>query len=173
MIQDDLFLIALREWMETAMHRSFHAFIRHNRESDLSLSQVNALFYLYHHGPGSVNDLANHLGITLAAVSQLLDPLIEAGLVLRSENPNDRRMKLIALTGKGESLVEKSKNTRHAWLADLARVLSEQEKAQLLPAIQLLNQRSLALTLEHHHPDPACGPDPGSRKAQKGDPPED
>lgn len=141
MPQDDLFLTALREWMEASMHRSFHAFIRHNRESDLSLSQVNALFRLYHHGPGSVNDLAQHLGVTKAAVSQLLDSLITAELIVRSENPEDRRMKLIALTDKGKSLVLRSMAIRQAWLADLAQELTEAEKAEILPAIQLLNQR--------------------------------
>ena len=146
----DAFLNTLREWMEASMHRSFHAFIRHNRESDLSLSQVNALFRLYHHGSGSVNELANYLGITTAAVSQLLDPLFAAGLVLRSENPNDRRMKLIALTEKGKFLVEKSMNTRHAWLSELSQVLTESEKERLLPAIQLLNQRTRTLTVDRH-----------------------
>ena len=140
------------------MHRSFHAFIRHNRESDLSLSQVNALFRLHHHGSGSVNELANYLGITTAAVSQLLDPLFTAGLILRSENPDDRRMKLIALTEKGKLLVEKSMNTRHAWLSELSQVLSDSEKEQLLPAIRLLNQRTRKLNVERN---PLCKHDSG------------
>ena len=153
MPQDDLFLEALREWMETAMHRSFHAFIRHTRDSDLSLSQVNALFRLYHRGPASVNDLAAHLGVTKAAVSQLLDPLFTAGLAQSSENPDDRRKKQIALTETGRRQVEQSMNTRHAWLSDLARGLTEPEKAQLLPAIQLLTRRTHEIEFERCHPD--------------------
>ena len=149
---EDPFLSALREWMEASMHRSFHAFIRHNRESDLSLSQVNSLFRLYHHGPNAVNDLASYLGVTKAAVSQLLDPLIAAGLVLRSENPDDRRMKLIALTDNGRTLVEKAMNTRHAWLSELAETLSAPEKVRLLPGIQLLNQRTRELNFEGGRP---------------------
>lgn len=152
MAVEDTFLTALREWMEASMHRSFHAFIRHNRESDLSLSQVNALFRLYHHGGSSVNDLANHLGITMAAVSQLLDPLIEKGLVLRSEDSQDRRKKLIALTEMGKDLVKKSMNTRHAWLSELSQILSETEKEDLLPAIKLLNQRTRDLIVEGKRP---------------------
>ena len=148
----DPFLTALREWLETGMHRSMHAFIRYTRESDLSFSQVNTLFRLYHHGASSVNDLAGHLGITKAAVSQLLDPLITAGLVLRSENPADRRMRLIGLTDEGQDMVEQSRNTRHAWLSDLSHALTEPEKAQLLPAIQLLNQRTQALRVERARP---------------------
>ena len=157
MSQEQTFLNALREWMEASMHRSFHAFIRHNRESDLSLSQVNALFRLYHHGASSVNDLARHLGITMAAVSQLLDPLIAAGLVLRSENPEDRRKKLIALTEKGKHMVKESMNTRHAWLSELSGVLSDVEKEALLPAIKLLNQRTRELKVEGKRP---CEADP-------------
>jgi len=132
------------------MHRSFHAFIRHIRESDLSFSQINTLFRLFHHGPGSVNDLAQHLGVTKAAVSQLLDSLIAAGLVVRSENPEDRRKRLIALTDEGESLVRRSMTTRHAWLSDLAEDFSDAEKAQIVPAIQLLNERIYDLSDDFH-----------------------
>lgn len=144
---------ALGEWMETSMHHSFHAFIKHNRESDLSLSQINALFRLYHHGSGSVHGLAAHLGITNAAVSQLLDPLIDAGLLTRSENPRDRRLKCLELTEKGQGFVEESMKKRHAWVSDLANGLSEAEMAQILPAIRLLNQRMLAFTDMHDHPE--------------------
>jgi len=167
--QEDQFLDALREWMETAMHRSFHAFIRHNRESDLSLSQVNALFRLHHHGPGSVNDLTRHLGLTKAAVSQLLDPLLGAGLVQSTENPDDRRMKLIALTDKGRRVVEKAMNTRHAWLSDLALALTETEKAQLLPAIRLLTRRTLESDIERGQQDCKDSRHPKRGLAIKGD----
>lgn len=149
MSEKDLFLNVLREWMEASMHRSFHIFIKHNRESGLSLSQINTLFRLYHHGPDSVHDLADHLGITNAAVSQLLDSLIEAGLLTRSEDPSDRRMKRIELTEDGKALVEKSMKRRQAWLFDLANAFSDSEKAQILPALKLLKQRTLELNKKH------------------------
>ena len=67
-----------------------------------------------------------------------------------------RRMKLIALTDKGKTQVEKSRDTRHAWLSELSQVLSDAEKAQLLPAIRLLNQKTRNLPVDHH---PPCQPD--------------
>jgi DNA-binding MarR family transcriptional regulator len=152
LLQDDVFLTALREWMETSMHRSLNAFIRHNRESDLSFSQVNTLFRLYHHGPSSVNALADHLGITKAAVSQLLDSVITDGLVVRSENPEDRRRKLIDLTDEGRGLVKQSMRTRHAWMADIVKEFSAEEKEQILPALRLLTERTQALYDEHDSP---------------------
>jgi DNA-binding MarR family transcriptional regulator len=149
---EDLFLNAIREWMEIAMHRSLHAFIRNIRESDLSFSQINTLFRLHHHGPSPVNDLADHLGITTAAVSQLLEPLKKVGLIQRSEDPSDRRVKLIAPTEAGEALVKKSMRNRHAWLSELSEKLTAEEKEQLLPSIQLLTKHIRQLDVDKHRP---------------------
>ncbi|MDY6867319.1 MAG: MarR family winged helix-turn-helix transcriptional regulator [Chloroflexota bacterium] len=140
------------------MYCSFCSFIPYIRESNLSLSQVGTLFHLYYRGSSSVNDLANHLGITKAAVSQLLNPLTDAGFVLRSKTSHDRRMRLIELTEKGRLLVKESMNTRHAWLRELSKSLSESENAQLLPAIKLLNQRTRELNIEQNW---LCQPDFG------------
>jgi len=152
----DPFIIALRDWVEESMHRSMHAFIRHNRHSSLSLSQTSSLFRLYHHGESPVNDLADHLGITMAAVSQLLAPLEEAGLIQRSEDPKDRRVKQISLTEKGKLRVVESIRARHAWLDDLAALLTNQEKEKILPGLLLLNQSTHQLkgNLHHHNAHP-------------------
>ncbi len=145
MSSESQFLSTLREWIETSTHRSMHAFIRHARESDLSLSQVNTLFRLYHHGPNPINDLADHLGITMAAVSQLLNQLIDKDYILRSTSPSDRRVKLIALTDKGSLAVKESIKARHAWVEDLAQLFTSSEKEQILPFLELLNDRTRQL----------------------------
>jgi len=141
-------LNALRDWAETSTHRSIHAFIRHNREGDLSMSQVNTLFRLYHHGPSAMKDFATHLGITKAAVSQMINQLTEAGLITRTTDANDRRVKLITLTEKGTQTVEVSKQARHAWINELVALFTPQEKEEILPILQLLNQHTHELTEE-------------------------
>jgi len=147
MSDQNTFVNALREWVEESMHRSMHTFIRHTRKSDLSLSQINSLFRLYHHGISPVNELADHLGITMAAVSQLLAPLEVKGLILRTEDPNDRRVKLIALTEKGEDTVRTSMRARHAWLDDLAALMTPADQEEILPAIKRLNEYARELRL--------------------------
>jgi len=154
MSNEDNFLNTLREWIETSTHRSMHAFIRHNRESELSLSQVNTLFRLYHHGPSPINDLADHLGITMAAVSQLLNQLIDTGYIHRSTSTKDRRVKLITLTEKGALTIEKSMRARHAWLNELTQLFTPLEKKQILPYIKLLNDRTQKFLRKT---DPGCG----------------
>jgi DNA-binding MarR family transcriptional regulator len=145
---------ALREWVEASMHRSMHAFIRYTRKSALSFSQVNTLFRLHHHGASPVNDLADHLGISMPAVSQLLAPLEETGVIQRTEDPNDRRVKQIALTDKGTQFVQESMSARHGWLDDLTASLSDEDKDQILPALLLLNHYARQLKGKPHEDDP-------------------
>ncbi len=145
MSDQDPFISTLREWMEESMHRSIHAFFRYSRKSALSISQTNSLFRLYHHGPSPVNDLADHLGITMPAVSQLLAPLEDSNLIQRLQDPNDRRVKRIALTDQGKQRVQEIMQARHAWLEDLVFSLTPEEKQEILPAITLLTKKSRAL----------------------------
>lgn len=46
--------------------------------------------------------LANHLGIDRTVMTYLIDDLVEAGLVERRPNPDDRRQRLIVATPLGE-----------------------------------------------------------------------
>jgi len=128
----------LHLWSEAAMHTSMHAFRQYNRTSGLSFSQVTTLFRIYHHGPASVNDLAEHLGVTKAAVSQLLDKLVADDLILRLEDARDRRSKQILLTDKGRDSVRASMQARHAWIDELADALTPQDKAAIQPALERL-----------------------------------
>ena len=145
MLDSDRFINTLRIWIEKTTRLHMHAFMRYIRGSELSISQANSLMRLYHHGPSPVNDLAEHLGITVAAVSQLLNQLIDLGYIGRSTSPADRRIKLIALTELGKEMVEKGIQQRHAWVNDLADEFSPGEKNQILPSLELLNDRILRL----------------------------
>lgn len=157
MSDQDPFTDALRDWVEASMHRSMHAFIRYIRSSALSFSQVNTLFRLYHRGPCPVNDLAEHLGISMAAVSQLLAPLEENGLIERSEDPGDRRVKLITLTNLGNSKVQEGMRARHTWIDELAELISHDERDEILPSLILLNEYSQKLKEQlHHHGTEPC-----------------
>ena len=47
------------------------------------------------------NELAEHLGVTKQAASQMIEYLVEQGYVTRLPHPTDRRGKLIVLTRRG------------------------------------------------------------------------
>lgn len=52
----------------------------------------------------SLKPLGAELGLTPPAVSRLVDSLVERGLVERSEDPDDRRIRNVRLTAEGNEL---------------------------------------------------------------------
>lgn len=52
-------------------------------------------------GDATVGDVAEHLGVTKQAASQLIDELTRKGYVTRHPHPTDARARLLALTPRG------------------------------------------------------------------------
>ncbi|MGD8456686.1 MAG: MarR family transcriptional regulator [Anaerolineales bacterium] len=124
------------------MKNSAHNLIHIARESGLSRSQLGTLFHLFHTGSTGVTDLGNHLGVTSAATSQMLDRLVQQGLILRSEDPTDRRVKQIDLTDKGLQIIHNCIQARQSWLLDLADTLSAHEKEQIARGLNILIEKT-------------------------------
>ncbi|MCH0567192.1 MULTISPECIES: MarR family winged helix-turn-helix transcriptional regulator [unclassified Streptomyces] len=51
----------------------------------------------------TVTELANHLGVTKQAASQLVDELVRKGYVERRAHPGDARARLVVLTERGRA----------------------------------------------------------------------
>jgi DNA-binding MarR family transcriptional regulator len=134
----DPFVLTLQRWIEVTMHRSIRNFICYSRESGLSMSQLGALVYVHRTGSSGVTDLGEHLGVTSAAASQMLERLAKQELILRSVDPNDRRVKQIVLTEKGLQVLRDSIRHGQGWLYDLAETLSTPEKEATTAALNVL-----------------------------------
>ncbi|WP_139322859.1 MarR family winged helix-turn-helix transcriptional regulator [Deinococcus marmoris] len=81
------------------------------QDEDVSFTQMTALYKVRAFAPISVTALAEMLGVSLPATSQLIQELVRRALMERRENPQDRREKLLALSEKGQqflSVKEKS-----------------------------------------------------------------
>ena len=138
MQQTDPFLVTLQRWIGVFMQRSMRDFMGFARERGLSMSQLGALFHIHHRGSSGVSDLGDDLGVTSSAASQMLERLVHQGLILRSEDPSDRRVKHIVLTDKGLQVLHESIRARQSWLADLAETLSGSEKEDIIAALNIL-----------------------------------
>ena len=119
------------------MRSSMRSFILYLKENGLSMSQIGALFQI-NCGRSNVSDLGEGLGITSAAASQMLERLVQQGLILRSEDPQDRRVKQLVLTDKGCRIMQESIQARQGWLEDLVSILSAGEKEQIAAAVKVL-----------------------------------
>ena len=138
MEEADPFLATLQRWIGVFMRRSMRDFMGYARESGLSMAQLGALFQIRHRGGCGVTELADELGVTSSAVSQLLERLVHQGLILRSEDPGDRRAKQVVLTDKGLQVLRESIRARQSWLHDLADTLLDTEKEAVIAALNIL-----------------------------------
>jgi DNA-binding MarR family transcriptional regulator len=138
MNQSDLFIPVLNEWIAVFMHRSMQNLNIFSKEMGYSMSQIFALTFIHHQGTCGVSDLGEGLGVSNAAASQLLDKLVRQQLIVRTEDPEDRRGKQISLTEEGTQLIQDSLSARKSWFLDLKSSLSAQEKEQAIVALNIL-----------------------------------
>jgi MarR family transcriptional regulator, 2-MHQ and catechol-resistance regulon repressor len=101
------------------------------KQVGLSHAQASMLYLLYHHDGANVNQVAEYLGITKSAVSQILDPLDDMGYVLRKQDEKDRRIIRLSLTAKGTALLKKLAKHKFAGLRSALEVLSKDELKNL------------------------------------------
>ena len=91
---------------------------------DLSFSQMKALHALIAEPEAiSVKTLGEKLGLSLAAMSRAADELVQRGLVNRTEDPTDRRVKRLCLTDEGRDLVQRMRELRMALEAGVGTVV--------------------------------------------------
>jgi DNA-binding MarR family transcriptional regulator len=119
-------------------------FLQQVSELDISLTQLKLLSHLYelpvpaeNEEPEllSVKQLAEQLGISLPAASRALDPLVKRRLVLRQEDAQDRRVKRVRLTSRGEAAVGRVLATRVRFAAKLLEGFTDEEREKLADAL--------------------------------------
>lgn len=101
------------------------------RQLGLSRAQAGMLFMIAHHKKLQVKQIADFLGITKSAASQLLEPLSQKGLVRRQVDPQDRRIAHFYLTEAGVKHLKKIHKLKYAGLRSRLEKLSGAELRQL------------------------------------------
>ncbi len=138
MPENDPVVSMISEWTETYMRGSMPNFIAAIKASGFSMSQIGALFHIRRAHTRGVTEIGDELGVSSAAASQMLDRLVQQGLITRTEDPNDRRVKRLVLTDHGKQLLKNGIHARQEWIQDLATLLTPAEKEQVIAAMQIL-----------------------------------
>ena len=121
-------LKAIKRWRESEQAISFQS------RSDMKLGEndMKALRFLVaaqHQNfvvtPGS---LADHLAISTASTTKLLDRLETAGHIVRAPHPSDRRALMITITKKTHEHVRDTVGRTHARRFDVAARLTPDER---------------------------------------------
>jgi DNA-binding MarR family transcriptional regulator len=107
-------------------------------EIDLTTSQLKVLFLLYSAESASMGRLAASLGVTLSTVTGIVDRLVEHGMVIREEDPHDRRLVVCRATDQGVAVAERLNDAGNSRLRAVLDRLSLAELRCVVEGLQLL-----------------------------------
>ena len=105
---------------------------------ELTYAQAQVLFYTQRHPGCPVSAVARACAVTLPAISQVVERLAEKRLVLREEDPRDRRATRLRLTREGEALAGKLEGARVTGLVAVLGRLSVDERRKLIAGLDAL-----------------------------------
>jgi len=114
--------------------------LRHQDPPGMSVTQHLALATVAKRGRMAIGDLAEAERLPSSAATRLADRLEEAGLVVRSRDPNDRRGVQLVITDAGRRMVEERRTAGNAWLAERLSLLSDAERAGLAATLDVVDR---------------------------------
>lgn len=131
---------AIRQLIDVITTRSMRERSHFVKASGLSMPQFGILMHLYYSNNCGISHLGEHMDISAPAASQLVDRLVQHGLVERTEDPNDRRAKQLTLTPKGRELIETGLTARTRWVDELVRLLKPEDYDQVAGTLSKLTE---------------------------------
>jgi DNA-binding MarR family transcriptional regulator len=135
----------IRQWVDMTTTRSMRERSHYVKAFGLSMAQFGILMHLFSCSNCGISDLGERMDISAPAASQMVDRLVQQGLVERTEDPADRRAKQLALAPKGRELIETSLTTRTRWVDDLVRSLAPEDYDEVASTLAKLTEVVQAL----------------------------
>ncbi len=125
-------------WSEAFLQTSMQDFNRLARAGGLSMLQLTVLLGIYHGGPHEVTAFADIMQISPAGASQMVERLVQEGMVERQPAEGDRRVREVHLTDLGRARVEASIAERRKLLEELVEDLPASSRSIVSRALAIL-----------------------------------
>ncbi len=107
-------------------------------ELDLTYAQSQVLFYVADHAACPMGEVAKAFGVTLPAVTHIVDRLEQKQFVLRGDHPADRRVYVLELTREGKALVEELHSIRMRAVENVLVRMSADDRKRVLRGLEAL-----------------------------------
>ena len=134
-------------WLVLA--KAFQALIPHAagsiKRTDLGDSDFRVLEALLHKGPLPVNVIGPKVNLTPGSISVAVDRLVAKGLVSRAESSQDRRVRIVALTPRGKSVITPIFRAHAATMEKVFSGLSRDEMRQLEQQLKRIGKQAESL----------------------------
>lgn len=129
-----------REIMETVpmVMRFIRRELRDQGALFLSVPQLRALVYLDRCPGTDLSGLADHLGVTAATASAVVNRLVQQGFVNREAHPQKRRHVVLTLTRSGSQRLRHVRETAYSMVRNVLADRSASELQKIMEGIALL-----------------------------------
>jgi DNA-binding MarR family transcriptional regulator len=108
----------------------------------LTFTQVKCLHLLGDaEDPLPLNALSDTLGLSAPAISRAVDGLVQRGEVKRTEDPRDRRSKLLTLSARGRRTIDHFVAIRFAGIKRFVGELTDEERQALCAGVSPIARR--------------------------------
>ena len=135
----DQVAVAILETIPRSM-RAIREQMRSGRAAGLTVAQFRLLLFVRRNPGTSLSPVAEHLATSLPAASQLVERLVQAGLVTRGQDPADSRRIELRLTEAGAAALAECDARTRAWLRDRLSGLSDAELDGLAGSLRELRE---------------------------------
>ena len=114
--------------------------LRQEAEAGVTPSMLSALSSAERQGSLTMRDLCHAEQVQPPTMTRIVAALVEAGLVVREQDPADGRVAWVTVTTEGRRLLERSRRRKEAYLAKSLRSLEPEELRTLEAAAQILER---------------------------------
>lgn len=106
-----------------------------------TLPRFDLMAQLEHHPEGlKMGDLSRRMMVTGGNVTGITDQLVTEGLVVREDNPRDRRAYIVKLTKEGRRVFREWASEHEEWVIQLFQGLTDKERRLLYDLLAQLKQ---------------------------------
>jgi DNA-binding MarR family transcriptional regulator len=106
--------------------------------SGVTIVQFRALCFVSMTSDSSLSAVADFIGLSLPAMSRLVDGLVEKRLMKRRASDNDRRHLQLSVTAAGEAALREAREMAQAHLTEKLSALTAPQRAAVASVMQLL-----------------------------------
>lgn len=114
--------------------------LRQKSDVEATASQISALATIERLGPLTIGELSAAERVQPPSMTRIVAGLEELGLIQRETDERDRRVARVRVTPLGQRLLARSRSKKNAYLAARLGSLTNEERAVLAHAADLLEQ---------------------------------
>jgi DNA-binding MarR family transcriptional regulator len=127
----------LLELLKTLFGSTFRQILwRNAAELELTYAQAQVLFYVAQHPDCHMGQVAKTFNVTLSAITQIVDRLVQKRFLTRVSNPTDRRVSILELTIEGKALVQELEKLQVEVLEPVLQRLSARDRDYLIKGLE-------------------------------------